>query len=248
PLPPLPAGGAPRQRLPRRHPPPLPPAGLGRLPGPGRPRAAPAGADARAGPRRPRRQPRRRERLADLRQADEGAAGRPGGAHRRRRRRGLPGEGHLRRRQRRGGAAGRAERADAGELAAAAFLRGGLSRYSTSKMHSISTAMLLGNAPMPTALRAPTPASSPKTSAISSLKPLITAGGCVKSGVLLTMPSVLTSRRTRSSEPSWSRTVARMFSPTARADSLPCSSVRSAPQRPVIGVFSPTFTGPWPET
>jgi hypothetical protein len=38
----------------------------------------------------------------------------------------------------------------------------------TSKMHSISTEMLPGSVPMPTALRAPTPASSPNTSAINS--------------------------------------------------------------------------------
>src|SRR5438874_4383770 len=52
----------------------------------------------------------------------------------------------------------------------------GPSDHDTSKMHSISTAMLPGKEPMPTALRAPTPASSPKTSAINSETPLITSG------------------------------------------------------------------------
>ena len=47
---------------------------------------------------------------------------------------------------------------------------------------------------MPTALRAPLPASSPKTSTIRSLKPLMTCGCCWKSGVALTMPRVLTRR------------------------------------------------------
>src|SRR5262245_57785547 len=113
-------------------------------------------------------------------------------------------------------------------------------------MHSTSTAMLPGSEPMPTALRAPTPASSPKTSAISSEKPLITCGWSLKSGVQLTMPSVLTNRLTLSSEPSVSRTVARMLRPTRRAASLPCSSVRSAPTRPATSF--PSLKGPWPET
>ena len=39
----------------------------------------------------------------------------------------------------------------------------------SSKMASISTAMFMGSGPMPTALRAPTPLSSPKTWAMSSL-------------------------------------------------------------------------------
>ncbi len=46
----------------------------------------------------------------------------------------------------------------------------------SSKMHSTSTAMFPGSGPMPTALRAPTPASSPNTSRMSSLKPLMTFG------------------------------------------------------------------------
>src|SRR4051794_15667876 len=62
------------------------------------------------------------------------------------------------------------------------------------------------------------------------------------------MPSVLTSRLTLSSEPSVLRTVLRMLRPTARAHSLPCSVVRSAPTRPVVGVLSLTFAGPWPDT
>lgn len=48
--------------------------------------------------------------------------------------------------------------------------------HSTSKMHSISTAMFPGSELCPTALRAPTPASSPNTSFISSEKPLMTFG------------------------------------------------------------------------
>ena len=46
----------------------------------------------------------------------------------------------------------------------------------TSKMHSISTEMFPGSELVPIALRAPTPASSPNTSAINSEKPLITCG------------------------------------------------------------------------
>ncbi len=45
-----------------------------------------------------------------------------------------------------------------------------------SKMHSTSTAALPGSDPMPTALRAPTPFSSPNTSASNSEKPLMTTG------------------------------------------------------------------------
>jgi hypothetical protein len=41
--------------------------------------------------------------------------------------------------------------------------------YFNSKIASISTAMLPGSEPIPTALRAPTPSSGPKTSDISSL-------------------------------------------------------------------------------
>ena len=47
---------------------------------------------------------------------------------------------------------------------------------SISKMASISTAMLRGSDPMPTALRAPIPLSSPNTSTNNSLHPLITFG------------------------------------------------------------------------
>src|SRR5262249_43188623 len=71
----------------------------------------------------------------------------------------------------------------------------------TWKMHSISTGMPLGNAAMPTALRAPLPFFSPKISTIKSLKPLMTSGCCLKSGALLTIPSVLTSRSTLSRLP-----------------------------------------------
>lgn len=45
-----------------------------------------------------------------------------------------------------------------------------------SKMTSISTAMLPGSGPMPTAERAPMPCSGPQTSAKSSLHPLMTLG------------------------------------------------------------------------
>jgi hypothetical protein len=69
---------------------------------------------------------------------------------------------------------------DATTLEGAVFLpfekAGGEINHSTSKMHSISTAMLPGRALWPTALRVPTPASSPNTSRISSEKPLITWG------------------------------------------------------------------------
>ncbi|QEG29401.1 hypothetical protein GobsT_41970 [Gemmata obscuriglobus] len=51
-----------------------------------------------------------------------------------------------------------------------------LDQPSISKMHSISTAMPPGSELWPTALRAPTPASSPNTSFISSENPLITFG------------------------------------------------------------------------
>ncbi len=49
-----------------------------------------------------------------------------------------------------------------------------------------------------TALRAPTPASSPNTSFISSENPLITFGWSVKSGVELTKPVSFTTRTIRS--------------------------------------------------
>src|ERR1051325_1277223 len=91
----------------------------------------------------------------------------------------------------------------------------------SSKIASISTAMFPGNDPMPTALRAPMPFSGPTTSAINSLYPLMTCGCWVKSGVALTMPSVLTRRLTRLSEPSCARSVVRIVKPTWRAASLP---------------------------
>src|SRR5207237_3533324 len=97
--------------------------------------------------------------------------------------------------------------------------------YSTSKMHSISTAMPPGRVWAETALRAPPPASPPNTSFISSENPLITFGWSVNSAVQLTHPSVLTSRLTLSSDPSTSRTVARIASPTGRAAPLPWASV-----------------------
>ena len=49
------------------------------------------------------------------------------------------------------------------------------------KTASISTGTPSGSEATPIALRAPTPASGPKTSTISSLKPLTTAGCAVKS-------------------------------------------------------------------
>src|SRR5579875_529452 len=62
------------------------------------------------------------------------------------------------------------------------------------------------------------------------------------------MPRVLTRRFTLSREPSVARTVLRMFRPTARAHSLPCSVDNSEPTRPCNGVLSLIFAGPWPET
>src|SRR5262249_22852646 len=71
---------------------------------------------------------------------------------------------------------------------------------------SISTAIPPGRLAMPTALRAPTPA-SPKTSRNRSEQPLMTCGCSVNSGVAFTMPSTLTIRTTKSSEPSCARSV-----------------------------------------
>jgi hypothetical protein len=70
---------------------------------------------------------------------------------------------------------------------------------------------------VPTALRAPTPASSPNTSAINSEKPLMTFGWSPNSGVHSTSPNVLMSRLTLLSEPSVFLTVARIASPVWRA-------------------------------
>src|SRR5262249_19982822 len=61
--------------------------------------------------------------------------------------------------------------------------------HSTSKIHSTSTAIPPGRALVPIALRAPTPLSSPNTSAINSEKPLITFGWSPNSGVDRTRPS-----------------------------------------------------------
>src|SRR3954466_16211703 len=61
--------------------------------------------------------------------------------------------------------------------------------------------MLFGSDPMPTALRAPTPASSPNTSAISSENPLITCGWSLKSSVQFTSPSGFPRRGPFSGQP-----------------------------------------------
>src|SRR5207248_561194 len=92
-----------------------------------------------------------------------------------------------------------------------------LAIHDNSKIHSTSTEIFPGSEPMPTALRAPTPASSPNTSAINSEKPSITLGWSLKSAAALTMPSVLTRRLILFSEPIVLRTVLRMARPTRRA-------------------------------
>src|SRR5215218_396656 len=85
-----------------------------------------------------------------------------------------------------------------------------------ARMTSISTEIWLGSEPMPTAERACLPA-SPNTSTNKSEQPLITFGCSLKSGTALTIPSIFTTKSTRSSEPSAWRVAASSPSPTRRA-------------------------------
>jgi hypothetical protein len=95
--------------------------------------------------------------------------------------------------------------------------RGGLlAAPPTSTMTSISTGMLFGSEPMPTAERACLPR-SPNTSTNRSEQPLITLGWSVKPGTAFTMPSTLTMRLTRSRLPSSSRITAIRLRPVVRA-------------------------------
>ena len=76
----------------------------------------------------------------------------------------------------------------------------------TSRTSSISTEMSNGSSAIPTAERAPRPA-SPNTWTSRFEQPSITCGVRLKPGAQFTMPNVLTTRRTWSSEPSSRRAV-----------------------------------------
>src|SRR5690349_3769471 len=117
----------------------------------------------------------------------------------------------------------------------------------SSKIASISTGMLSGRDPIPTALRTPIPLSSPHTLANSSLQPLMTKGCRPKSGSQFTIPSTFTTLLMRLKLPRLAFNVARIANPTCCAAALPASMVRSLPTRPVISVPS-SFTGPCPDT
>src|SRR5688572_7238030 len=101
----------------------------------------------------------------------------------------------------------------------------------SSTVASISTAMLEGSDCMPTAERAPRPA-SPKASTIRSEKPFTTRGWSLKSSVACTIPRIRTKRLTRDSSPMAALIVASMHSPTRSAERTPCSSVTPAPSLP----------------
>src|SRR5690606_36127130 len=81
---------------------------------------------------------------------------------------------------------------------------------------STSTGASSGSTATPTALRAWTPL-SPRTSASSSLAPLMTPGWPVKSGAEATKPTTFTTRATRSRSPATDLTAARAFSAHVRA-------------------------------
>src|SRR5690606_10094493 len=102
-----------------------------------------------------------------------------------------------------------------------------------------------GSTATPTALRAWTPL-SPRTSASSSLAPLMTPGWPVKSGAEATKPTTFTTRATRSRSPATDLTAARAFSAHVRARSFASSGVTSPPTLPVIGSL-PSTMGSWPD-
>src|SRR5690606_13589866 len=110
--------------------------------------------------------------------------------------------------------------------------------HANSNTASISTATPRGRAGAETAARAWRPR-SPNTSTIRFEQPLITSGWSVNSGVELTKPASLTTRVTRSSEPSAARACASSARPQARAASAPSSAARSAPRRPLAGLICP---------
>src|SRR5690606_2719838 len=110
---------------------------------------------------------------------------------------------------------------------------------------STSTGASSGSTATPTALRAWTPL-SPRTSASSSLAPLMTPGWPVKSGAEATKPTTFTTRATRSRSPATDLTAARAFSAHVRARSFASSGVTSPPTLPVIGSL-PSTMGSWPD-
>jgi hypothetical protein len=87
---------------------------------------------------------------------------------------------------------------------------------------------------MPTALRAPMPFSVPKTSAKSSLAPLITYGCSSKSEVQLTIPSTLITRLILFKLPRFVCKVERIARPVCLAAALPWSLSASLPTRPFL--------------
>jgi hypothetical protein len=100
------------------------------------------------------------------------------------------------------------------------------------RRNSTSTGTPNGSCAAPTALRAWRPA-SPQSSSTRSVNPLTTAGGRSKPFAQRTRPSAFTQPVTRSRSPSSRRRPASIERHVARAASYPCSSVSSAPTRPV---------------
>jgi acetyl-CoA carboxylase biotin carboxylase subunit len=88
--------------------------------------------------------------------------------------------------------------------------------YATSNTASISTGMLNGREPIPTAERAWRPR-SPKTSTNRSEQPLMIFGWSVNSGTQFTMPSTFTARVTLSRLPAAARSIASSAKPVRRA-------------------------------